>query len=62
MGCKRLDKINDNADSYNPELGDNPWENPETIYLEVSLQELFLEESNPKWSEDKFILSEWLSR
>ena len=31
------------------ELGDNPQENPEIIYLEVFLRELFIKESSPKW-------------
>lgn len=39
-----------------PELGDNPWEHPETIYLEVSVPVISLTDLNPDWTDDKFSL------
>ena len=39
-----------------PELGDNPWEHPNTIYLEVSAPEILLEDLNPDWTEDEYYL------
>jgi len=39
-----------------PELGDNPWEHPETIYLEVSVPVISLTDLNPDWTDDKFLL------
>ena len=39
-----------------PELGDNPWENPETIYLEVSVPVISLTDLNSDWTDDKFLL------
>ena len=32
------------AEDLYPEEGDNPWENPETIYLQVSAEEISLED------------------
>ena len=40
-----------------PEQGDNPWEHPETIYLEVLCPEILLENLNPDWTEDKDVLT-----
>ena len=39
-----------------PELGDNPWEHPNTIYLEVSAPDFSLEDLNPDWTEDEYYL------
>ena len=39
-----------------PELGDNPWEHPETIYLQVSIPNISLTDLNSNWTEDKFLL------
>jgi hypothetical protein len=39
-----------------PELGDNPWEHPETIYLEVSVPVISLTDLNTDWTDDKFLL------
>ena len=39
-----------------PELGDNPWEHSETIYLEVSVPVISLTDLNPDWTDDKFLL------
>ena len=39
-----------------PELGDNPWEHPKTIYLEVSAPDVLLEDLNPDWTEDEYYL------
>jgi len=39
-----------------PELGDNPWEHPKTIYLEVSAPDVSLEDLNPDWTEDEYYL------
>ena len=39
-----------------PELGDNPWEHPNTIYLEVSAPDVSLEDLNPDWTEDEYYL------
>ena len=39
-----------------PEQGDNPWEHPETIYLEVSAPKVSLEDLNPNWTEDEYHL------
>ena len=41
-----------------PELGDNPWEHPNTIYLEVSAPDVSLEDLNPDWTEDKYLLTD----
>ena len=41
-----------------PELGDNPWDNPETIYLNVSVPEISLTDLYPDWADDKFLLIE----
>jgi outer membrane protein assembly factor BamB len=39
-----------------PEQGDNPWEHPETIYLEVYAPKVSLEDINPDWIEDEYTL------
>ena len=39
-----------------PELGDNPWEHPETIYLQVSIPNISLTDLNSNWTDDKFLL------
>ena len=41
-----------------PELGDNPWKNPETIYTQISLPEISLEDLNPDWNNEEFKLVE----
>ena len=46
------------GDVLYPERGDNPWEHPNTIYLEVSAPEILLEDLNPDWTEDKYILTD----
>tara|TARA_B100000795_G_C22475529_1_gene314647 strand:- start:245 stop:478 length:234 start_codon:yes stop_codon:yes gene_type:complete len=46
------------AEDLYPEEGDNPWENPETIYLQVSAEEISLEDLNPDWNNEEFKLVE----
>ena len=44
------------GDVLYPERGDNPWEHPNTIYLEVSAPDVSLEDLNPDWTEDEYYL------
>ena len=46
------------AEDLYPEKGDNPWKNPETIYLQVSAEEISLEDLNPDWNNEEFKLVE----
>ena len=41
-----------------PELGDNPWEHPKTIYLEISSPDVKLEDLNSDWIDDEYCLVE----
>lgn len=41
-----------------PEHGDNPWENPKTIYLELPSKLFSLRELNKGWSDERFYLED----